>query len=57
MNKKLILLFAIVGSSMGAYVPMLLGDADLLDGWSILGGLVGGLMGIWLGVIVMKRWG
>ena len=36
---------------------MLFGDTELLDGWSILGGLLGGFFGIWLGVYVSKRWG
>jgi hypothetical protein len=57
MNKKMILLFATVFSIGGAYVPVLFGDTDMLSGWSILGGLVGGLFGIWLGVVVSKRWG
>lgn len=56
MNKKVILLFATVFSIAGGYVPVLFGDSDLLDGWSILGGLVGGVFGIWLGAIVSKRW-
>jgi uncharacterized membrane protein YfcA len=57
MNKKAILLFATVFSIAGGYVPVLFGDSDLLDGWSILGGLIGGIFGIWLGAIVAKRWG
>lgn len=57
MNKKLILLFATIFGIAGAYVPVLFGDTDMLSGWSILGGLIGGLFGIWLGVAVSKRWG
>jgi hypothetical protein len=57
MNKKVLLLFATVFGVVGGYVPVLFGDNDFLSGWSILGGLVGGLLGIWLGVIVSKRWG
>ncbi len=57
MNKKLVYLFSIVFGALGAYVPALFGDASLLDGWSILGGLAGGLFGVWLGVVVAKRWG
>lgn len=57
MNKKLILFFATVGMIIGSYVPMLFGDRELLDGWSILGGFIGGIAGIWLGAIVSKRWG
>jgi uncharacterized membrane protein YfcA len=57
MNKKVILFFATVFSIAGGYAPVLFGDNELLDGWSILGGLVGGFLGIWLGVIVSKRLG
>jgi hypothetical protein len=57
MNKRTILLFASVFGFAGAYVPVLFGDNDMLSGWSILGGLIGGLFGIWLGVAVSKRWG
>jgi len=57
MNKKVLLLFATVFSVLGGYVPVLFGDTELLDGWSILGGLLGGFFGIWLGVYVSKRWG
>ena len=57
MDKKAILFFAIIFSTAGGYVPVLLGDMDMLSGWSILGGFIGGLFGIWLGVIVLKRWG
>jgi uncharacterized membrane protein YfcA len=57
MNKRVILFFATVFSILGGYLPVLFGDNELLDGWSILGGLVGGIIGIWLGVYVSKRWG
>ena len=57
MNKRTILLFASVFGFVGAYVPVLFGDTDMLSGWSFLGGLVGGLFGIWLSVAVSKRWG
>lgn len=57
MSKKTVLFFATLGGIVGGYVPMLFGDGNLLDGWGILGGLVGGISGIWLGVIVLKRWG
>ena len=57
MNKRTILLFASVFGFIGAYVPVLFGDNDMLSGWSILGGLVGGLFGIWLGAAASKRWG
>jgi hypothetical protein len=57
MNKRIILFFATVLSIAGGYFPTLFGDNNLLDGWSILGGLVGGFLGIWLGIVVSKRWG
>ena len=57
MSKKLILFFATVGMIGGSYVPVLLGDRELLSGWSILGGLIGGIAGIWIGAVFIKRWG
>jgi hypothetical protein len=57
MNNRVILLCAVVFSALGSYVPVLLGDTNMLDGWSIIGGLVGGLVGIWLGVAASKRLG
>ena len=55
--KSLILLFATVFSIAGAYVPALFGDNDFLSPWSMLGGLVGGIFGIWVGVKASQRWG
>lgn len=55
--KQLILLFATIFSIVGAYVPVLFGDTDFFSGWSILGGFIGGIFGIWVGVQVSKRWG
>jgi len=57
MNKKVILFFATVGGIVGSYIPTLFGDTDFFSGWSILGGLIGGIFGIWLGVVVSKRIG
>lgn len=57
MSKSLLMLFATIGGLIGGYIPVLFGDNELLDGWSILGGLVGGLFGIWVGVVVSKRFG
>jgi hypothetical protein len=45
--KSLIYLFAIVGSTAGSYLPVLFG-VSMLSPISILGGLVGGIAGIWL---------
>ncbi len=57
MNKKLILLSSTVFGIVGAYIPVLFGDTDMLSGWSILAAAVGGIFGIWVGVIVSRRWG
>ncbi|MEO5950544.1 MAG: hypothetical protein ABIQ04_03790 [Candidatus Saccharimonadales bacterium] len=57
MNKKVILFFATIFGIAGAYLPVLFGDNDMLSGWSILWSTVGGIFGIWVGVIVSKRWG
>jgi len=57
MNKKLLLLMATIGGAAGGYIPVLFGDGELLDGWSILTGMIGGLFGIWLGVKLSKRYG
>jgi hypothetical protein len=57
MNKKVLLFFAAVFGVLGAYLPAAFGDSDPLSGWSILGGMIGGLFGIWLGVVISKRWG
>lgn len=42
---------------IGSYIPVLFGDNDLLGGWSIFGGVVGGLFGIWVGVKLAQRIG
>jgi len=48
MNKNVISLFAGVGGVAGGYVPLLFG-ANGLDGWSIIGAILGGIIGIWVG--------
>jgi len=57
MNRKMLIFFSLIFGAIGAYLPTLFGDTELFDGWSILGGLVGGLFGIWVGVFISKRWG
>lgn len=57
MNKGLILFFATIGGLAGGYVPVLFGDSNMLDGWSILTSTIGGFVGIWLGVVASKRLG
>lgn len=48
---------ATIGGLIGGYIPVLFGDNELLDSWSILGSLVGGLFGIWVGIVLSKRYG
>lgn len=50
MNKGLIMLLMGVGSTVGGFVPYVLGDKDMLSVWPILGTIVGGIIGIWAGV-------
>jgi hypothetical protein len=57
MNKKALLLSATVFGIIGAYIPFLFGDTDPLGGWSIFGGFAGGIFGIWLGVVLVRRLG
>lgn len=47
--KAILLLGATIFGLIGAYVPVLFGDNDLLSGWSILGSMIGGFFGIWVG--------
>jgi len=54
MNKTAISVCMTIGTIVGGFVPVWFGDSSLLDGWSILGGLVGGALGIWLGVKLAK---
>lgn len=55
--KQIVLISATIFSIAGAYIPMLFGDSDMFSGWSIIGGFIGGIFGIWVGVVVYKRWG
>ena len=54
MNKSVIMFCMSVGSVIGGYLPWLLGDHDLMSPWVFLGGLIGGIVGIWIGVKVTK---
>ena len=47
MDKKLVMLGMIIGSTIGGCVPILFG-ADSLSFSSLFGSLVGGILGIWL---------
>lgn len=50
MNKKVLLLGAIIGGVLGAYIPVWLFGVSGFSGWSILGSTVGGIAGIWAAV-------
>jgi hypothetical protein len=54
MNKSVIMFFTIVFSLIGGYLPVLFGDS-IFSLWGILGGFVGGILGIWIGAVVSKR--
>lgn len=43
---SLIWIFIGIGGFVGAYIPVLAGSNEL-SGWSILGGTIGSLLGIW----------
>lgn len=55
MNKGFVIFCITIFSTIGSYIPVLLGES-ILGGWSILGGLVGGVFGIWLAVWLSKRY-
>ena len=54
MNKMIIMIGMGVGSTLGALVPFMWGDSDIMSGASIVWGLAGGFLGIWLGVKIAK---
>lgn len=56
MNKKIIYFCAVIGMTLGSLAPALWGGS-LLGLMSVLLGMVGGIVGIWLGVGVSKRLG
>lgn len=56
MDKKVIMFCAVAGMTVGGFVPMLWGDNNFFGGMSLLLTLVGGIVGIWLGVQLSKRY-
>lgn len=48
MDKKVIYIGASIFGAAGSYLGSLLDGGSLLGFWSILGGLVGGILGIYL---------
>lgn len=53
MTKFVMYLILTIAMAIGGYIPVLLG-ADALGGWSILGGLIGGLAGVWVYVKIRR---
>lgn len=45
-RKSLLYLGATVGSTIGGFIPSLMG-VDWLSAWGILGSGVGGILGVW----------
>lgn len=56
MNKKAIYICAMIGMTLGSLLPALWGGS-LLGASSVLMGMVGGIVGVWLGVVVSKHLG
>jgi uncharacterized membrane protein YeaQ/YmgE (transglycosylase-associated protein family) len=56
-NKRTVMVGAIAGITIGSVVPMLWGDYNTFGMSSILLGMVGGFLGIWLTVWLSKRLG
>jgi hypothetical protein len=54
--KKIIMLFMIVGSYAGGYLPVLWG-ADVMSISSLFFGAIGGFLGIWAGYKLSARYG
>lgn len=48
--KSLIYLLVAVGGFIGAYIPVWLFEVNELSVSSILGGIIGGILGIWFAV-------
>lgn len=56
-NKKVVSFGAVVGMTIGGSLPMLFGDYNIFDTWSMLGGLVGGIGGIAVTIWLSNRFG
>lgn len=55
MNKRLIVVAATIGMVIGGTVPVVIGVDDGFGLWSILGGFIGGITGIWIGIKLANR--
>jgi hypothetical protein len=49
-NKAVIYLFVTIGGAIGSYAPVLLFNQDVFSLAGILGGVVGGILGIWAAI-------
>lgn len=52
--KSIIMLTAGLGGTIGGYLPVLFG-ASGFSGWSILGALIGGIAGIYIGYKISQN--
>jgi hypothetical protein len=53
---KMLIGFSVLIFSLAfAYIPYLWGDKDFFSGWSIILSGVGGLFGIFIGVVIWRR--
>ncbi len=57
MNKHVVMAGAMIGMTLGAFLPMAWGDNDVFGLASLLLSPLGGFLGIWLAVVVSKRFG
>jgi hypothetical protein len=48
MSKGLMMLSITICGGIGSYIPVILWHAGGLSGWSIIGGLIGSIAGIWV---------
>lgn len=55
MNRRLVMLGAVIGMIAGGFLPSLWGDYNTFGIGSIISSTVGGFLGIWLGVWLSKR--
>ena len=55
MNKTIVLTCATIFGIAGGYIPFLWGDTDLFSTWSILIGMIGGIFGIWIASLIIRR--
>ncbi|HEY8992428.1 MAG TPA: hypothetical protein VIM37_01100 [Candidatus Microsaccharimonas sp.] len=54
MKKTVLLVSATIFGIAGSYIPFLWGDTNIFGGWSIFTGMIGGIFGIWVGVMITR---